>query len=173
MEDNLFLYTTSKMTEEKKAKSKTKRRHYLIFVWIIVVVFLILKSLDSNLKTNEEKIAEYKQELAQIEEAKKDAVPKEFLNALSKAKIYCEMWKSKEWIFEQLTSKAWEWFWEDSANYAIENIDCDYKENALKMWKIYFEEMKMSKNRVKEQLTSKAWEKFTEEEAQFAINNLE
>ena len=159
------------MTEEKKT-SKTEWRKYCVFAVIVVVLILILKWVDWNLKTNDEKIAEYKEELAQIEEEKENAVPREFLNALSKAEIYCEMWKSKEWIFEQLTSKAWEWFWEDSANYAMENIDCDYKENALKMWKIYFEEMKMSKDRVKEQLTAKAWEKFTEEEAQFAIDNL-
>lgn len=157
--------------EEKKAK-KTERRKYCLFAVIVVVLILILKWVDWNLKTNDEKIAEYKEELAQIEEEKENAVPKEFLNALSKAEIYCEMWKSKAWIFEQLTSKAWEWFEEDSANYAMENLECDYKANALKMWKIYFEEMEMSKSRVKEQLTAKAWEQFTEEEAQFAIDNL-
>lgn len=169
MEDNLFLYTTSKMTEEKKAKSKTKRRHYLIFVGIIFVVFLILKSLDSNLKTNEEKIAEYKQELNQLEENK---VQQEFMNALNKAKIYCEMWKSKSRIFDQLSSSV-EWFSEEASKYAIENLDCNYKENALKTAKIYFEQMNMSKDKLLIQLTSEAWEKFTEEEAQFAINNLE
>jgi len=170
MENNLFLYTTSKMTEEKKAKSKTKRRHYLIFVWIIVVVLLILKSLDSNLKTNEEKIAEYKQELNQLEENK---VQQEFVNALKKAEIYCEMWKSKKWIFVQLSSSVWEWFSEDASKYAIENLDCNYNENALKTAKIYFEQMNMSKDKILIQLTSEAWEKFTEEEAQFAIDNLE
>lgn len=158
------------MTEEGKAKSKTEWRKYLIFVWIIVVVLLILKSLDSNLKTSDEKIAEYKEELKAIEESKENAVPQEYLNALNKAEIYCEMWFSKWRIFDQLTSTV-EWFTEDSTNYAIENLECDYQANALKMWKFYFEEMNMSKDWVKNQLTSNI-EKFTEEEAQFAIDNL-
>ena len=159
------------MKEEKKS-NKTQRLLYIVFAVIVLFIIFILKSIDWNLKTNDQKIEEYKAEIQQIEEEKENAVPREFLNALSKAEIYCEMWKSKAWIFEQLTAKAWEGFGEDSANYAMENLECDYKANALKMWKIYFEEMKMSKNRVKEQLTAKAWEQFTEEEAQFAIDNL-
>lgn len=157
------------MTEEKKT-SKTEWRKYCVFAVIVVVLILILKWVDWNLKTTDEKIAEYKEELTQIEEAKKDAVPQEYLNALSKAKTYCEMWFSKWRLFDQLTSKV-EWFTEDSTNYAIENLECDYQENAVKMWKFYFEEMKMSKEWVKNQLTSSV-EKFTEEEAQFAIDNL-
>ncbi len=157
------------MTEKEK-KSKTPRRHYIIFGMIVVIILAFMKSCSDWMKTNDQKIAEYKEELAQIEEAKKDAVPQEYLNALSKAKTYCEMWFSKWRLFDQLTSKV-EWFTEDSTNYAIENLECDYQENAVKMWKFYFEEMQMSKEWVKKQLTSIV-EKFTEEEAQFAIDNL-
>jgi hypothetical protein len=158
------------MTEEKKT-SKSQWRKYLVFALIIVVLILILKSIDWNLKTTDEKIAEYKEELQAIEESKENAVPQEYLNALNKAGIYCWMWFSKWRIFDQLTSTV-EWFTEDSTNYAIENLECDYQANALKTAENYFKQMNMSKDWIKNQLTSNI-EKFTEEEAQFAIDNLE
>ena len=158
------------MTEEKKT-SKTPRRQYLVFALILIVLFFILRSFESNLKTNDEKIAEYKEELKAIEESKENAVPQEYLNALNKAETYCWMWFSKWRIFDQLTSTV-EWFTEDSTNYAIENLECDYQANALKTAENYFKQMNISKDWVKNQLTSNI-EKFTEEEAQFAIDNLE
>lgn len=161
------------MTEGKKTWSKTPRRHYLVFWMIVVILLAFLKSCSDWLKTNDEKIAEYKAEIAQIEEQKQDAVSQEYLNAKKKAEIYCWMFMSQEWIKQQLTSSAWEWFSEDSAQYAIENLDCDYKANALEKGKFYFTEMNISKERVLEQLSSPVGEKFTEEEAQYAIDNLE
>lgn len=140
---------------------------------IVVILLAFLKSCSDWLKTNDEKIAEYKAEIAQIEEQKQDAVSQEYLNAKKKAEIYCWMFMSQEWIKEQLTSSAWEWFSEDSAQYAMENLDCDYKANALEKGKFYFTEMNLSKERVLEQLSSPVGEKFTKEEAQYAIDNLE
>lgn len=140
---------------------------------IVVILLAFLKSCSDWLKTNDEKIAEYKAEIAQIEEQKQDAVSQEYLKAKKKAEIYCWMFMSQEWIKEQLTSSAWEWFSEDSAQYAMENLDCDYKANALEKGKFYFTEMNLSKERVLEQLSSPVGEKFTKEEAQYAIDNLE
>lgn len=107
------------------------------------------------------------------EQSQEESIPQEYKNALNKSKTYCEMWMSKQRIFVQLTSEHGAWFDEDSANYAIENLVCDYNANALKSAKTYFESMNMSKNKVFTQLTSEHGAMFTEEEAQFAIDNLE
>ena len=105
--------------------------------------------------------------------AEDSSVPKEYRNALKKAQRYAEsLYMSKQWIFDQLTSEYWEWFDKDAAQYAIDNLDRDYKANALQKAKKYQDSMNMSKQNLYKQLISEHWEKFTEEEAQFAIDNL-
>lgn len=59
------------------------------------------------------------------------------------------------------------------AQYAIDNLEADYKANALEKAKTYYETMNMSKEGVRDQLVSEYGEKFTQEEADYAINNLE
>ena len=100
--------------------------------------------------------------------------PKEYQNALKKAKVYSDtMYMSKSGIYNQLTSEYGEGFSEDAADYAIENLDADYKANALAKAKTYQETMAMSKSAIYDQLVSEYGEGFTEEEAQYAIDNLE
>ena len=93
-------------------------------------------------------------------------------NALKKAESYSRtMHMSKNGIYRQLTSTV-EGFTKEAAQYAIDNIDVDWKENALEKAKSYQNNMNMSKNRIYNQLTSTV-EGFTKEEAQYAIDNLE
>lgn len=112
------------------------------------------------------------------EEKKEEAptepgVSKEFENALKKAKNYAEtMHMSKKGIYNQLTSEYGENFPAEAAQYAVDNLEWDYKENAYKKAKNYQDTMSMSINSVKEQLTSEYGEQFTEEEAQYAIDKL-
>ena len=80
---------------------------------------------------------------------------------------------SKQAIYDQLTSEYGEQFSEDAAQYAIDNMEADWKANALEKAKDYQENMNMSKNAIYDQLTSEYGEKFTAEEAQYAIDNLE
>lgn len=80
---------------------------------------------------------------------------------------------SKQGIYDQLTSEAGEQFPEDAAQYAIDNVKWDWKENALKKAKSYTETMAISKDAVYDQLISEAGEQFTPEEAQYAIDNLD
>ena len=80
---------------------------------------------------------------------------------------------SKAAIYEQLTSEYGEGFSEDAANYAVENLKADYKNNALEKAKTYQDSMAMSKNAIYDQLISEYGEQFTEEEAQYAIDHLE
>ncbi|MDM5223025.1 Ltp family lipoprotein [Peribacillus sp. NJ11] len=128
-------------------------------------------------KTDSKEIAEVKEEPKKAEkeeEPKEPEVPTEYKSALQKAESYAEtMSMSKQGIYDQLTSEAGEQFPEDAAQYAIDNIKWDWKENALKKAKQYTETMAMSKDAVYDQLISEAGEQFTPEEAQYAIDNLD
>ena len=95
-------------------------------------------------------------------------------SALNKAKTYSDsMNMSKAGIYDQLTSEAGEQFPEEDAQYAIDNLEANYKENALQKAKDYADQQSMSNDAIFDQLTSSYGEKFTEEEAQYAIDNLE
>ena len=59
------------------------------------------------------------------------------------------------------------------AKNTIDNLDADYKANALAQAKSYQNTMNMSKNAIYDQLTSEYGGKFTAEEAQYAIDNLQ
>lgn len=94
-------------------------------------------------------------------------------NALKKAEIYSStMHMSKQAIYDQLTSEYGEKFQADAAQYAIDNLQADFKTNALEKAKSYQNTMSMSKSAIYDQLISQYGEKFTEEEAQYAIDNL-
>lgn len=80
---------------------------------------------------------------------------------------------SKAGVYQQLISEYGENFPEDAAQYAIDNLECDFKENALKKAKSYQDKMGMSTNGIYDQLTSEYGENFTPEEAQYAIDHLD
>lgn len=123
---------------------------------------------------NNDSKADSSNEAAEASTEKTNDVPKEYQNALKKAEIYSDtMYMSKSGIYNQLTSEYGEGFSEDAADYAIENLDADYKANALAKAKTYQETMAMSKSAIYDQLVSEYGEGFTEEEAQYAIDNLE
>lgn len=101
------------------------------------------------------------------------SVPTEYMSALAKAEMYTsQMHMSKKGVYEQLTSDYGEQFSAEAAQYAIDNVNADYKYNALKKAETYQGTMHMSPSAIREQLVSDAGEKFTEEEAQYAIDNL-
>lgn len=106
------------------------------------------------------------------ETAKEEKAPHaEAEKALEKAKTYSDaMYMSKKGIFNQLTSKV-DKFNKEDAQWAIDNLDADYKKNAVNKAKEYAEKQNMSKDAVKKQLTSK-FDAFTEEEAEYAVSQL-
>lgn len=169
-----FLNKEESKKEETKTetpKSKTKWREYVVFWFIIIVLFSFIRScLNTPMPTSSTRHSSTIQTQTVAEDS---SVPKEYRNALKKAQRYAEsLYMSKQWIFDQLTSEYWEWFDKDAAQYAIDNLDRDYKANALQKAKKYQDSMNMSKQNLYKQLISEHWEKFTEEEAQFAIDNL-
>lgn len=102
-----------------------------------------------------------------------DNTPQEHKNALKKGQSYADtMHMSKQGVYDQLTSEYGEGFPAEAAQYAIDNLNVDWKENALKKAKSYYEGMSMSKDGVYDQLISDYGEQFTAEEAQYAVDNL-
>lgn len=103
-----------------------------------------------------------------------DNVSREFEAALQSAQNYVDtMPFSKAKLFEQLTSEYGSSFPEDAANYAIENVDVDYKEEAVEAANNYNQTMPMSDQELLNQLTSEHGEQFTQEEAQYALQNMD
>lgn len=95
-------------------------------------------------------------------------------NALKKAESYSNtMHMSKAGIYKQLTSEYGEGFTAEEAQYAIDNMEADWKANALAKAKSYQSMMSMSKSAIYKQLISEYGEEFTAEEAQYAIDHLE
>ena len=116
------------------------------------------------------------QQPAEEKEPEKEVadIPTEYKSALRKAKTYSDMMHmSKAALYDQLTSEYGEKFSAEAAQYAIDNLDVDYKANALEKAKDYQEMMAMSPSAIYDQLISEYGEKFTAEEAQHAIDNLE
>ncbi|WP_042274662.1 Ltp family lipoprotein [[Clostridium] dakarense] len=119
-------------------------------------------------------VGEKKDEVAEEDTQVEEDVPTEYKSALRKAKTYSDtMSMSKAGLYEQLTSEYGEKFPQEAAQYAIDNVEADWKENALKKAKTYQKDMAMSSSAIYDQLISDYGEKFTEEEAQYAIDNLE
>lgn len=73
---------------------------------------------DVLVKENEEKVEE---KVEKVEE-----VPKEYKSALRKAKVYSDtMSMSKEGLYDQLTSEYGEKFSDETAQYAMDNLEVD------------------------------------------------
>lgn len=191
--------TNCKVCEKEIAKSakrcphcgaKVKKPFYKkVWFWIIVVIIIGAAGSGGeskvetdipattqvqNIEVNVEEAIEVLEEVAaELDVKEDDSVSKEFKSALKKAKTYSDMmFMSKEAIYDQLTSEYGEKFPEDAAQYAIDNLDVDYKYNALKKAETYSKTMYMSKEGIYDQLVSSYGEKFTEEEAQYAVDNL-
>lgn len=102
-----------------------------------------------------------------------EKISAEYRAALKSAEYYAnEMHMSKTGIYHQLISDAGDKFPADAAQYAVDHVDADWKENALKTAKSYQKDMHMSNEAIRDQLTSDAGEQFTQEEADYAIQNL-
>ena len=107
-------------------------------------------------------------------ETKPKPIPQEYLNALAQAEDYNEyIPMSKKALYDQLTSEYGGKFGNDAAQYAIDNINADWKANALSEAKTYYEDMHMSKAAVYDQLISEYGGKYTAAEAQYAVDHLD
>lgn len=155
------------------------------WVWLIAISIIAFGTTGENEENKAVDSAGAKEtsvvnETENIEETKdetspeKPSVPREFSSALKKAKSYAEsMHMSKSAIYDQLVSEYGEQFPADAAQYAIDNLEFNWKANALEKAKSYANSMDMSTSAIYDQLVSEHGEKFTPEEAQYAVDNLE
>lgn len=107
------------------------------------------------------------------EEDPAEEVPVEYRNALRSAERYLStMPFSKRGLYDQLTSEYGSGFEPDAAQYAVDNVEVDWNEQALKSARTYQDTMAMSKSAIYDQLVSEAGEQYTPEQAQYAVDNL-
>lgn len=161
--------------------AKNKKPFYKkVWFWVLTVIIVIGIGGAAGSSNSNDTVGKDKETIAsgeenkQNEEAKaEENVPTEYKSALRKAKSYSDtMYMSKAGLYEQLTSEYGEKFTAEAAQYAVDNVEADWKENALKKAKTYQETMDMSPSAIYDQLVSEYGEKFTAEEAKYAINNL-
>lgn len=161
------------MSEKKPIYKK-----WWFWVIIVVIVIVIAGALGGSgqEKSNTPDVKpENTVETPKIEEKEKDQdIPAEYKSALKKAQSYSDMMHmSKSGLYDQLTSEYGENFSAEAAQYAIDNVNADWKANALKKANDYQDKMAMSPSAIYDQLISEYGEGFTVEEADYAIENLD
>ena len=171
-----------KRTQCKNYSKESKKPMYKrVWFWAVAIIIVVgtasCSNTDNSKEVNsEDTVVENKLEdkvEEKVENKVEDNIPTEYKSALKKAKSYSDtMIMSKAGIYDQLTSEYGEKFTSEAAQYAIDNVEADWKENALKKAKSYQETMSMSPSAIYDQLVSEYGEQFTAEEAQYAIDNL-
>ena len=103
----------------------------------------------------------------------KPADGNQYAAALKKAKSYnSSLHLSKKALYDQLTSQVTHGFSSSAAQYAIDHLNADYKENALVQAREYRKYSNISKTEIYSRLTSPSMDRFTKEEANYAIQKL-
>ena len=132
----LGIIDTAKKSREGAKKGQAITGLTLSAIAIMIIIFWTIIASGVEVETNSDLDNEYLEnkqiQEQQTEEQKEDNVPTEYKNALKKAELYSEtMHMSKQAIYDQLTSEYGEQFQEDAAQYAIDNMEADWKANAL------------------------------------------
>ena len=162
----------------KESKKPIYKRAWLGALAIVIVAGTTgCSDVDNSKEVNsEDTVVENKLEdkvEEKVENKVEDNIPTEYKSALKQAETYSEMMHmSKAGIYDQLTSEYGGQFTAEAAQYAIDNVEADWKKNALESAKSYQETMSMSPSAIYDQLVSEYGEQFTAEEAQYAIDNL-
>ena len=166
-----------------KNKKPVYKRPWFIIVAFLVIVGAMGDSGDKDstmIETSSTEIVHKdnqnkdEQEVVEVTDKVQEDVPTEYKSALKQAKTYSKvMHMSKAGIYDQLTSEYGGQFTEEAAQYAIDNVEADWKKNALESAKTYQDMMAMSPSAIYDQLVSEYGGQFTKEEAQYAIDNLE
>lgn len=93
--------------------------------------------------------------------------------ALAAAESYLALsGMSKKGLYRQLSSEAGEGFTAAEAQYAVDHVDADWKQEAVESARSYLEISPMSRSELLQQLSSDAGEGFTYEEAVYAVNKV-
>ena len=120
-----------------------------------------------EVKADEESSSEESEVVEESEEPKEDDVPREYESALRKAERYIDMFSmSAQGVRDQLEHDG---FGQDAIDYALENLETDWNEQAKKSAESYTELFDMSDAKLYDQLIYKG---FTEEQAQAGVDGL-
>ena len=139
---------------------------------IFGVIVGIAVGCSSTENTNTSEVTASNQKVEESKEVE-DNVPMEYKQALKSAQNYIDVMAfSKQGLYDQLTSEYADKYSDEAAQYAIDNVKADYKEEAVEAAKNYLDTMSFSKEGLKDQLTSQYADKYTEEEAQYAIDKV-
>ena len=147
-----------------------KRKHIVVIALIIGIgVGASSISVYNKFKTFSNSIED--DIVEEVKVAEECTIPTEEISALDKARILAEgEFLSKNSTYEQLVSE--EGYSNASSIYAVENLDIDWKQNALIKADLFNSTLDLSKEEIYNRLISST-EKFTAEEAQYAIDNIE
>ena len=180
-----------KRTQCKNYSKESKKPMYKrVWFWAVAIIIVVgtasCSNTDNSKEVNsedtvvenklEDKVEDKVEEKVEekVENKVEDNIPTEYKSALKQAETYSEMMHmSKAGIYDQLTSEYGGQFTAEAAQYAIDNVEADWKKNALESAKSYQETMSMSPSAIYDQLVSEYGEQFTAEEAQYAIDNLD
>ena len=106
-------------------------------------------------------------------EPTEDAVPSEWIAALTKAQMYVDtMPFSEQGLYEQLTAEMGEQFSPEAARYALNLVEADWNAEALEAALVYQNDMAMSPEAIRDQLVHQNGNQFTQEQADYAVANL-
>ena len=126
---------------------------------------------ETEEETTEEVTEEETEEVTEEPAEEENDVPSEWQAALDSAYTYADMMNmSRQGVYDQLVSSAGDDFPAEAAQYAYDNIEYDWNENALESAKTYRDTMSMSNDGIYDQLL---FDEFTQEQAQYAVDNLE
>ena len=121
---------------------------------------------DEESSSEESEVVEESEEPKE-EEFKEDDVPREYESALRKAESYLDIFSmSAQGVRDQL---EYEEFGQDAIDYALENLEADWNEQAKKSAESYTELFDMSDAKLYDQLIYKG---FTEEQDQAGVDSL-
>ena len=148
------------------------------FVLLVVGCTALILETDNgtddvdNPTTQEEEAVEEEVPEAAIPE-EDEVVPFEYEQALKSAQNYVDtLHFSRQGLKQQLTSEYGSGFSEEAAEYALEHVDVDYKQEAVEAAESYLDTMSFSREGLKQQLTSEYGSGFTEEEAEYALDQV-
>lgn len=106
-------------------------------------------------------------------EPTEEAVPSEWVAALTKAQMYVDtMPFSEQGLYDQLTSEYGEKFSPEAARYALNLVEADWNAEALEAALVYQNDMAMSPEAIRDQLVHQNGNQFTQEQADYAVANL-
>lgn len=131
---------------------------------VFLIVIIILTNVFGS-KATDKKEAETKPE---------DNVSSEFEAAFKQGQEYAEdLHMSKKGIYDLLISEYGGEFPAAAAQYAIDNLEADWNENALKKAEDYAKTLYLSKKAIYDQLIDEHGDKFELDQAQYAIDNVD